>query len=90
MSEAAESHIRKEALRTSETMAMRAHDRNAEIGLPSARVLAKHAGEWVAVVNRKIIAFGKDYRQVVTEAEQASKGKEPSLLHVPSNDILLL
>ncbi len=90
MSEISESAIREGTMRRLETMAMRVRDRNAEIGLPSARVLAKHAGEWVAIVNRKIVASGKDYREVVTEAEQVSKGKEPSLLHVPSNDILLL
>jgi hypothetical protein len=53
-------------------------------------MLAKHAGEWVAVVNRKIVAYGKNYRQVVAEAERIAKGKEPSLLHVPPNEILLL
>ena len=65
-------------------------DRNAELGLPSPRVLGRHAGEWVAIVNRKIIASGRDYLQVVAEAERTAKGKEPSLLHVTSNEILLL
>lgn len=73
-----------------ESGAMRVRDRNAELGMPPGRVLARHAGEWVAVVNRKVVASGKEYRQVVTDAERVAKGKEPSLLHVPPNEILLL
>jgi len=84
------SAIRTGTMRRLESDAMRVRDRNAELGMPPGRMLAKHAGEWVAVVNRKIVAYGKNYRQVVAEAERIAKGKEPSLLHVPPNEILLL
>ena len=90
MSESVESDICAGPMGKLETRTMRVRERNAEIGLPSARVLAEHAGEWVAIVNRKIVASGKNARQVLAEGRARSLGEEPSMLRVPTGEILLL
>jgi hypothetical protein len=72
------------------TMPVRRHPHQQHPRLPSARALAKHCGEWVAIVNRRIVAYGVDFREVVAKAKDTAPGKEPSLLHVPSDEILLL
>ena len=59
-------------------------------GLPSPKELGKHPGEWVAIVNRKILASGKDALKVLAEARLAAHGKEPSMFRVPTGEILLL
>ncbi|MDE1837981.1 MAG: hypothetical protein KGJ23_15375 [Euryarchaeota archaeon] len=55
--------------------------------LPSPRELGKHPGEWVAIVNRKIVAAGTDPRRVLAEGRTRSRGLEPSMLHVPAGEV---
>lgn len=75
-------------VRGEEQMASR--ERNAEIGLPPARELGKHPGEWVAIVNRRIVASGKDALKVLLKARMAAPDKEPSMFRVPTGEILLV
>lgn len=58
--------------------------------LPSARALARHHGEWVAIVDRRIVASGEHFREVLAKARESAPGREPSMLRVPSDEILLL
>lgn len=45
-------------------------------------------GEWVAIVNRRIIAFGPDFGRVLDTAR--AKGSEPLMMHVPEEGVLIL
>ena len=64
-------------------------DRNAELGLPPARILGQHPGEWVAILHRKIVVAGKDPRRVLGQARRRAKGEEPRMFHVPTGEVLL-
>ncbi len=57
---------------------------------PSPRALARHSGEWVAIVDRRIVASGADFRAVLARGREAFPGREPSMLHVPPDEVLLL
>ncbi len=58
--------------------------------LPTARTLATHAGEWVAIVDRKVVASGDRFREVLAKARESAPGRDPSMLRVPTDNILLL
>lgn len=45
--------------------------------------LSQHAGEWVAIVDNRVVASGKDLKRVYTEATRKSQEKEPLLARVP-------
>jgi len=44
----------------------------------------EYAGEYVAIAGESIVAHGKDFRQVLEEAEK--NGKEAFIHKVPSSD----
>jgi hypothetical protein len=54
--------------------------------LPSPEELGKHAGEHVAVLDRKVVAHGKDMSRVHDRALTRSKGREPTMMYVPRAD----
>lgn len=56
--------------------------------LPPPQELGKHLGEWVAIVNRKIVASGKDPIQVRDEGRSKSH-HEPFMMHIPAGNLLL-
>ncbi len=58
--------------------------------LPPSAELARHPGEWVAIVNRKIVASGKDMRKALAEGREAAKGREPSMFRVLKHGTLML
>lgn len=58
--------------------------------LPPVEEMAGHSGEWLAIVNRKIVASGKDMRKVLARGRQLSKGREPSMFRVLEHDTLML
>jgi hypothetical protein len=56
--------------------------------LPSPEELGKHVGEWVAIVNRRVVASGKDPIQVRDEGRSKSH-HEPFMMHIPAGNMLL-
>ncbi len=44
----------------------------------------KYAGEYIAIIGEAVVAHGKDFKQVLQEAEKYSKG--PYIHKVPSSD----
>ncbi|MDE1836933.1 MAG: hypothetical protein KGJ23_09985 [Euryarchaeota archaeon] len=58
--------------------------------MPPDAVMRRHRGEWVAIVNRKVVAAGKELRRVLEEGRRASPGHEPMMFHVLEQDSLLL
>lgn len=70
-------------------MAGRAHRWHQPSHLPSPKELGKHPGEWVAIVNRKIVASGADFGKVLDEGRTKTKG-QPHMFRVPTPETLLL
>lgn len=73
-----------------ETVSARSTRTRQDPHLPPPEVLGKHPGEWVAIVNRRIVAAGVDFRKVLSEGRLTAHGKEPSMFRVPTGEILLL
>jgi len=42
-----------------------------------------YAGEWIALLDNKLIAYGKILKEVYAEANSKAKGKTPFFLKVP-------
>ncbi len=51
--------------------------------------LSKYAGEWVAIINSKIVAHGKSLKEIVKKARETSPNLTPFIAKVPSKKILL-
>ncbi|MCR4335937.1 MAG: DUF5678 domain-containing protein [archaeon] len=51
--------------------------------------LSKYAGQWVAIVNNKVIAHGKDVKKLLKEAGKEAPKVTPFIAKVPLRDILL-
>ncbi|MFA6329477.1 MAG: DUF5678 domain-containing protein [Candidatus Micrarchaeia archaeon] len=45
--------------------------------------LSEHMGEWVAIVDQKIVASGKSFKKVYAEARKFHPDKTPFLSCVP-------
>ncbi|MDE1820317.1 MAG: hypothetical protein KGJ23_06005 [Euryarchaeota archaeon] len=58
--------------------------------LPPVSELARHPGEWVAIVNRKIVASSRDMRKALAAGRTAAKGREPSMFRVLEHGTLML
>ena len=51
----------------------------------------EHAGEHVAVVDQKAVAFGRDFGDAYKKAKMKSPGKSPLVAYIPNEgDELLL
>lgn len=71
-------------------MAASSQNANRSLGLPPARTLGRFTNRWVAILNWKVVASGKNFSAVLAKGRRAGKGREPRMLHVPPADILLL
>ena len=71
-------------------MPVRRRPRHRPSPLPPEEELARHPGEWVAIVNRRIVASARDFREALALGRQASRGKEPSMFRVLEHDTLML
>ncbi len=49
-------------------------------------LVAQHAGEYIAVVNEKLVAVGDSGKEVEEMARQIDPSKIPSVLHVPREE----
>ena len=52
--------------------------------------LEKEAGNWIVIVDQKVVASGKDLKNVLEEADRKYAGKETLLAKVPTPDTLIL
>ena len=57
---------------------------------PPAKVLGGYRGKWVAYYNRKVVAAGKNFGEVLDEARALIPGKEPTLMKVPTGELYVL
>ena len=49
-----------------------------------------YTGQWIAIVNQKVVASGEDAEKVYKRAKKECPGKTPSLAKVPDKDTLIL
>ena len=52
--------------------------------------MSNHAGEWVAILGREIIASGKDLKEVYKEAKKKAGNREPMFARVPKEQETLI
>ena len=52
--------------------------------------LKKHVGKWVAICNRKIVAFGNNPSSVMDKAKDLCGNQETTILRVPEKSQILL
>ncbi len=52
--------------------------------------LEKEAGNWIVIVDEKIVASGKDLKQLLDQTDRKFEGKESLIAKVPTKDTLIL
>ena len=52
--------------------------------------LGEHIGEWIAVIGEKIVAHGESFKEVYEKAKKEFPTKEPFIMKVPKEAIMLL
>lgn len=52
--------------------------------------LGQHLGEWIAVIGEKIVASGKDFKEVYDKAKKDYPDKEPFIMKIPKETVMLL
>ncbi len=52
--------------------------------------LSKYAGNWVVIVNRKVVASGKDIKKMVLETRKKYPGKKPFIAKVPEPTAIIV
>lgn len=52
--------------------------------------LGEYLGKWIAIVEDQIVASGTDGRAVFKDAKEKCPNKEPLILKVPSDRVMLL
>lgn len=51
--------------------------------------ISNYIGEWIAILEDKIIAHGKNLREVTEKAQKVSKGRKFLLARVPSEETMI-
>lgn len=51
--------------------------------------ISKYVGEWIAVYENRIIAHGRELKEVVSMAKEVSGGKKFLLARVPSQETMI-
>jgi hypothetical protein len=51
--------------------------------------ISKYSGEWLAVAEDRILAHGKNLKEVVETATNISKGKKFLIARVPSEETMI-
>lgn len=62
--------------------------RDANFAWVSNQNLSEFQGEWVVVVDKKIIASGPNAAEVIKKSRAACPGKRPFLVKVPKNSVI--
>jgi hypothetical protein len=52
--------------------------------------LGSYVGKWIAIVGDKVVATGADAKNVFKEAKEKHPKKEPLLMKVPKDRVMLL
>lgn len=52
--------------------------------------MRKYAGQYVAVMDGKVVAFGKDLYKKIEELEKKHPDKEIIVNYIPTEDLLIL
>jgi hypothetical protein len=65
-------------------------DKNEFQCLMSMPNLGDYLGKWIAIVGDKVIASGEDGKAVFKEAKTKFPRKEPLVLKVPADQVMLL
>lgn len=52
--------------------------------------LAKYIGRWIALVEAEIVSIGDSGKDVFREAKKKYPDREPFIMKVPQNEIMLL
>jgi len=50
----------------------------------------KHSGEWISIVDNKIIAKGKNAKEIFDETKKKYPNKIPYIMKIPSDGVMLL
>ncbi|OGJ22333.1 hypothetical protein A3K73_03820 [Candidatus Pacearchaeota archaeon RBG_13_36_9] len=51
--------------------------------------VSEYIGEWVAICDKKIVAHGKNVKEVVKEASQKCYGKRPLIARIPEKETMI-
>ena len=51
--------------------------------------LSQYSGEWVAILNKKVVAHGKNLKEVLKKAKESFPQAAPFIAKVPSKEILI-
>jgi len=54
------------------------------------KATGKHAGEWISIVDNKIIATGANAKEVFDETKKKYPKKIPYVMKIPSDGVMLL
>jgi hypothetical protein len=52
--------------------------------------LGKYVGKWIAIVGDEVVSTGSDAKNVFDEAKKKYPQKEPLILKVPKDAVMLL
>jgi len=52
--------------------------------------LGQHLGEWIAVVGEEIVASGETAKEVYDKAKERYPDKEPFIMKIPKETVMLL
>jgi len=51
--------------------------------------ISRYIGEWIAIYDKKIIAHGKNLKEVASKAKEVSGGRKFLLARVPSEEAMI-
>jgi len=52
--------------------------------------LGQHLGDWIAVVGEEIVASGSSAKEVYDKAKEKYPNKEPFIMKIPKETVMLL
>ena len=58
--------------------------------LAISRTTRRYAGEWVGIVDRRIVAHGRDARAVYKKLLELYPGREPEIFKIPKDRVMVL
>ncbi len=51
--------------------------------------LSKYAGEWVAIINSKVVAHGKNLKDIMKKAKEKDSTITPFIAKIPLKEIMI-
>ena len=48
--------------------------------------MSEYSGKWVAIIGNKVIANGKNLKEVYKKAKEIAKNKEPMFARIPNKE----